>query len=122
MAEIAQNTERTKKKLDQISNELRRLAKEQDELIAALEDFRDEKWTWVCEHILEPEKQRLAYGRCEIEPELVVVGAVAQGQFNEVKYLLNKKDMLEKQERECAASIEKYHIQLGKLEAASNNP
>ena len=122
MAELGKNVDAIRKALNKIRGELEKLAREQEELSDKLEILRDDRWTWACETILKAEQQRVAFARCDVAPEQVVLGAIAQGQFNECTHLLGLRSKLEAQENECTASIKKQHAQMDALERKIANP
>ena len=122
MAQFGKDRDASQKKLDKTSTELARLATQQNEVADKLEDLKDEKAKWYEDHILKPERIRLAYARCSVDPEKVVKGALFQGQFNEVDHLLGLRATLELVEQELAARVSELHNQIGVMQKELANP
>ena len=122
MAHIVKNIDKLRLALDKVRTDLAKLASDQDDIEEKLELYSDERWLWVCEVILGPEKERVAGARCRVAPEAIVLGALAQGQFNECEYLLKLKESKELQAKQCEASIAKSNLQISQLQIEIANP
>ena len=110
-----------RKKLDNLGASLAKLATEHLGLADKLKLFKDERWEWACKHILEPEKQRVAYARCAESPDAVIKGAIAQGQFEECKKLLELRAALELEDQEYVAAMQGIQAEMSKVEKAITN-